>query len=346
MFIVAFTCAACTSVGPKTLPVDQFDYNAAIAQSSQEQLLMNLVRLRYAETPTFLKVTSVISQYSRSATANAGFGANAAISGDDTATLGAGGSWTDQPTISYAPLSGQEFSTNLLTPLSPRITFGLMQSGWPAELVFRITTWSLNNVDNDIARPARRRQADTGLVELLTIWARLREAGALGIRNPGPADPNADLVVFFATGEAFNAYENEIGRLKELLDVDPAASQLRVVYGLVPEGSQDIAVLTGSIWDIMLNLAWQIDVPPEHVSDGRTLDSFESALMDGRPPIRILTSRERPEGAFVAVEAHDYWFYIDQRDRDSKRTFSFLQLLLNLAETSSPGGAPLVTISN
>jgi hypothetical protein len=88
----------------------------------------------------------------------------------------------------------------------------------------------------------------------------------------------------------------------------------------------------------MLNLAWQIDVPPEHVSEGRTLGSFESSLMGGRPPIRVLTSRDRPEYAFVAVEAHNYWFYIDQRDRDSKRTFSFLQLLLNLAETSSPEG--------
>ena len=307
---------------------------------------MNLVRLRYSETPTFLKVTSVISQYSRSATANAGVGANAAISGDDTATLGAGGSWTDQPTISYAPLSGQEFSTNLLTPLSPRVTFGLMQSGWPAELVFRITTWSVNNVDNDIARPARRRQADTALIDLLTVWGRLREAGAMGIRNPGPKDTEADLVVFFRADAELTPHQEDIRQLKELLGVDPAADQLRVVYGLVPESPEDIAVLTGSIWDIMLNLAWQIDVPPEHVSEGRTLASFKSALMGGEPPIKILASQEPPVDPFVAVQAHDHWFYIDQRDRDSKRTFSFLQLLLNLAETSTPAGGPLVTISN
>ena len=51
----------------------------------------------------------------------------------------------------------------------------------------------------------------------------------------------------------------------------------------------DVAVLTGSIWDIMLNLAWQIDMPAEHVADGRTLETFQSQLSDGRPPIRQVT---------------------------------------------------------
>ncbi len=33
---------SCSSVGPKTVPEDQFNYNAAIAESTQEQLLLNL----------------------------------------------------------------------------------------------------------------------------------------------------------------------------------------------------------------------------------------------------------------------------------------------------------------
>lgn len=37
---------------------------------------------------------------------------------------------------------------------------------------------------------------------------------------------------------------------------------------------------------------------------------------------------------------------VRQNDRTSKRAFSFLQLLLNLAETEVQDQGPLVTISN
>ena len=47
---------ACVSTGPQTIARDRFDYGAAIADSSREQLLLNIVRLRYLEAPVFLEV--------------------------------------------------------------------------------------------------------------------------------------------------------------------------------------------------------------------------------------------------------------------------------------------------
>lgn len=343
--LFALACASCASIGPDTVPKDQFNYNAAIAQSTEEQLLVNLVRLRYSETPTFLKVTSVISQYSRTVTANAGLGANTGITGDDTANVGAGGSWTDQPTITYAPISGQEFSKNLLTPLNPRATFGLMQSGWSTDLVFRLTTLSINTTDNEITMPPRQKQAEPEFVEIVRIWTLLRDAGVVGIRNPGLEESGAEVVVSFASGPHTDPYRGDIQRLKTLLNIDPEAGEFRITFGLVPQSDGDIAVLTGSVWQIMQNVASQIEVPPEHVSEGRTVETFRSDLRDGEPPVRILYSSEPPDKPFVAVQAHDHWFYIDQRDRDSKRRFSFLQLLLSLAETNQPATGPLISIS-
>jgi hypothetical protein len=43
--------------------VDSFNYNEAISRSSSEQILINLVRLRYREVPVFLAVGSVLTQY-------------------------------------------------------------------------------------------------------------------------------------------------------------------------------------------------------------------------------------------------------------------------------------------
>lgn len=43
--------------------IDRFDYNQAIVQSTNEQMLLNMVRLRYSEPPVFLAVNSVLTQY-------------------------------------------------------------------------------------------------------------------------------------------------------------------------------------------------------------------------------------------------------------------------------------------
>lgn len=346
VLLVAMT--GCSSVGPKTVPQDQFNYNAAIAKSSQEQLLVNLVRLRYNETPVFLKVGSVISQYSRVASANAGVTANASVTGDNTATVGASMTWADRPTITYIPISGQEFSRNLLTPIPPGSIFNLVQSGWPAELILPLTVWSINQIDNEVARPSNRRQADPELVEMLVIWGRLREAGLLGIRKAPAVDGQnqGHSILFLREGPLFGQEASGFKRFAKLLGIDPRSREFPITYGLVPEKPNNIAVLTGSVWEIMLSISWQFEVPPEHIQSGRTAVTFQSARKGGTAPVEVRYSDQKPDGAFVTVYEHGYWFYIDQHDRKSKQAFSFLQLLLNLVETGTADYAPVFTISN
>ena len=81
------------------------------ASSWKEQTLLNIVRLRYGDAPTFLDVSSIISGYGLQGQLSAG----GQVSSDRTktipsglATLGATGSYLDRPTISYTPLSGQK----------------------------------------------------------------------------------------------------------------------------------------------------------------------------------------------------------------------------------------------
>ena len=53
----------CASIGPGTMARDRFDYTTAISDSWKAQMLLNVVKLRYADAPVFLDVASVISQY-------------------------------------------------------------------------------------------------------------------------------------------------------------------------------------------------------------------------------------------------------------------------------------------
>jgi hypothetical protein len=54
--------AGCTQLGPWSLTRDRFNYTSAISGSWKEQMLVNLVMLRYGEPPVFLEVASIISQ--------------------------------------------------------------------------------------------------------------------------------------------------------------------------------------------------------------------------------------------------------------------------------------------
>jgi hypothetical protein len=49
---------------PATVTRDRFDYVASISDSWKRQMLQNLLKVRYADAPVFLNVTSVISAYS------------------------------------------------------------------------------------------------------------------------------------------------------------------------------------------------------------------------------------------------------------------------------------------
>jgi len=93
---------------------------------------------------------------------------------------------------------------------------------------------------------------------------------------------------------------------------------------------------------IMIELATQITVPQNHVTEGRTVPSIYTG--DDNSMIRINHSQDKPEDAFIAVKYRDYWFYIDDRDLKSKRTFTFLMILFSITETGGKEQLPLVTI--
>jgi len=97
--------AGCASVGPGTIDRDRLDYTTAMAESWKSQMLLNIVKLRYGDTPVFLDVPSVISQYAIQGRINLGAGWNASITGGDTQTVGVEGLYAERPTITYTPLS-------------------------------------------------------------------------------------------------------------------------------------------------------------------------------------------------------------------------------------------------
>ena len=103
LVIVAVT--GCTQLGPGLIEAGRNEYNAAVVQTEDEQSLLNLVRLRYADNPYWLSVGSVTTQFSFSQ------GASAEIARDTEflrygPRVGADVRYSETPTITYTPVSG------------------------------------------------------------------------------------------------------------------------------------------------------------------------------------------------------------------------------------------------
>ncbi len=331
---------ACATVGPNSIPRDQFNFNAAINAASSEQLLLNLVRLRYNEQPTFLKVSSVVNQYTRSAAANVSGTTGDGFSGNSVGG-GVGASWSNTPTITYLPISGKEFSQNLLTPLPPGSLLGLIQSGWPIDLVMKTAVWTINGVHDEVARPSGRREADPELEELWEIWRDLTSKAVIGFKRNAANSQGAEL---FIRRRDTDAHASQIARFREILNLTDTVNSYPIRYGLIQEDPTEIVVITGSVWEIMLNLTWYWEAPIEHVASGRTESGYEKQDPTALPPIAVKFSKEKPDDAYIDVFTNDYWYYIDQNDRQSKRYFSFIHLILNLVENQIPNQAPTLTL--
>jgi hypothetical protein len=119
--ILAIT--GCAHLGPATVVADRFDYNTAIADSWKEQTLLNIVKIRYIDLPIFLDVSSIVTGYSLDTGATVGgqitgvggTGNHGSASGSVNGTA----TYSQHPTITYTPMTGEEFEQGLITPDEP-----------------------------------------------------------------------------------------------------------------------------------------------------------------------------------------------------------------------------------
>ena len=61
--------------------------------------------------------------------------------------------------------------------------------------------------------------------------------------------------------------------------------------------------------------------------------------------MRIHSGKDKPPaGAFAAARYRDYWFWVDNGDRQTKCALTVVMFFFTLAETGSPERMPLITI--
>src|SRR5215831_12527962 len=149
---VAMLVAGCTSFGPAVLLRGRLQYNEVVKTTTEEQLLLNIVRLRYTDTPSSLAVSAIAAQYeiAKNFQIMPFFVASGAeVARSYAAVLPQLGiSGADRPTFSLTPLDDQEFTRKLFTTLPLDGLIYLAKTTWPISTVFRLYLENLNWVSN------------------------------------------------------------------------------------------------------------------------------------------------------------------------------------------------------
>jgi len=345
LLVAAVALAGCQSIGAGNVQRDRLDFAGAIGDSWKEQTLLNIVKLRYYDTPVFLDVSSVIGSYTFQGEVSLGASVFPGASTNNNRSLGATGTYTDHPTISYAPLTGERFINSLLRPIAPQAIFAMIQAGHQADYILQATVRAINGIYNYSASPSRARPGDPEFHRVIEAIRRIQQAGALGMRVEKRGGEEATLLSFHA--KAGQDVEKDIHFVLETLAIKPENEEVRVTFGSLRRGPAEIVLLTRSILEILVELSAGIEVPGQHLAEGRAIPILPpgpGASPRDHPLVRIHASSEQPPDAYAAVRYRNSWFWIDDRDLGSKRVFTFLTMFSSLAETGSVPQPPVLTI--
>ncbi len=126
--------AGCLS--PPTLNRAVIAYDDAIHDAISKQLLINIARARHHQPIHFTGVSNVAATFDFRVTA----GATPTLTGDAGRTLMPifGGSIAENPTISIAPIEGEDFTRRLLTPFHENKFTLLLRQGVDIDLLLRL----------------------------------------------------------------------------------------------------------------------------------------------------------------------------------------------------------------
>ncbi|MBV8524495.1 MAG: hypothetical protein JOY71_20620 [Acetobacteraceae bacterium] len=332
----------CASVGPARLGADHLQYTRAISDTQKRQILLNIVRLRYGDKPIFLAVNQVISSYTLERSAELGLNIYPNARPGNYATGLAGVNYSDHPTVTFAPLTGEELARMAIQPPAPADLLPLAQGGLPIDVLFRFGVQSVGHLQNTVVLGGQEGAGDPEFFELIGRMRQLQVGGILTVRFVRTKDRNQ---VFLGIADARDrSSKATAARTRQLIGMLPGQTEAEVVYGRVTSGPRQIAILTRPIIAILSQVSAEIDVPPEDVQAGRTISSVPSSRLGLNPIVRVHTGKAAPPNTDTAVRYRDAWFWIDDSDFNSKVAYTILGLLMGVVEGKAGGQAPVLTV--
>lgn len=343
------TLSGCAHFGPDSIKGNRLDYNMAIQQTNDQELLLNLVRLKYRDRMYFMNVERVVSVMEL----NRSLGAGATIPPGTDATLSISPvsvGYNEKPSVFYTPLEGEKFVRQMLTPIGLETLLLLTRSGWSMERVFVLALQEMNGLKNapSASGPTPEREP-----EFRAFRDAVRALRALQVKGlVGFGHANREGAEGFELRIAHTAAQDaDAVRFRELMGLDPARNRYRMVVGIGAPDNQTIAVRPRAMTSVLYYLSQAVDIPPEDQMAGRVTLTLTDA---GAPfdwgqmledVMHIESAARKPASAAVAVPYRNGWFYIRDDDLQSKTTFSLLAQLITLQAGPAPSAGAALSFS-
>ncbi len=352
--VAAALCAACLTsacvhIGPSRLKADQVDYARALGDAKKREILAAVVGLRYGDAPAFLTVSSIIAAYTFDATGGAT--ANAGSGSQPSYALATGSvSYSNHPTFTFAPTTGEAFASAYIRPLAPSLVLPLAEGGIPIDLLLRITAQSVGGLQNGNALGGENSAGAPGFFELLQALRRLQLAGELNVESRQADAKSGQMGVYLVMGAATSGESPQTGadlaRVRKLLHLSSTTRTYEIVYG--PSSSSkkgdSIPMVTRSVLGILSDLGAQVQVPVARIDDGSTKPTVGLIGGETRPTIIVHSGKTPPDNVYVMISYGPSSYWVDRNDFDSKYAFTVVQNLMALAEADTSSKAPVVTI--
>jgi hypothetical protein len=221
-----------------------------------------------------------------------------------------------------------------------------MQNGVPADLILLSSVQSINGLRNEQATLDGIRPADSGFHRVRELLREIQLSGMVRLYVKDDASKQQTALLALRTDNIPPDIQAAMLELRRLLRLSPDATEFKIVSSPLPSSDTEVAVMTRSIIGILQNMAAEVEVPPEDLAQHRAVPGFQAGrtLPGIVPMIRIHSAKNKPADAFVGVHYRDTWFWIDDRDLSSKRSFAQLMQAFTMADTGVRENLPIVTI--
>lgn len=295
-------------------------YNTVIQKTNKEEMLLNIVRIKYLDSPYFINVNGIANQLTYRSTSNPSFQVPFSNS-SSSSTFNASYElfWQNQPTITYSPSYGGIYSREIVNPMDLNILQELIFAGWDISVVFGLAIQnfgSLLNYTEGNINPSDE-SCDFQKVISLLHYFQAKSQLRVGVNN---TTDNRELHI------SFPAHDEKTPELLEYFkDGAKLVGESYIIQ--LTLGFKKYGIVPRSILSCLHYLSHGVDVPKKDREKVWVNNKTSCAL---RNKFRIKHSPVRPKGAFVAIMYNDLWFYIDEKDIQTKRTFVLLEELFHL----------------
>ena len=326
LVIISSIFLGCTKYGPGFLQSERSQYNQAIQKTNDEQLILNLVRLKYHDSPLFMEVSNIASQFTLqndiSITTQLQAGAKGIFTPD------AGTFVEERPTVSYSPPHGENFVKSVLTAVSLKTIALLFHSGWSIERVFKVCLQRIDKLKNapSASGPTPKIAPKTKkFFQAVKYLQKLQVQGGLNLAYR-VSDGEPQLVIHISEAFKNSQPANQFAR-----SINATVGKASYVFETPSmKDKQSTDIVTRSLLGIMFYLSQAVEVPEPDLEEGRVVvtktdngEVFNWTEITGGL-LRIHNSLNRPEDASLLIFYRNYWFYINDSDLISKSTFSLL----------------------